>query len=233
MRERDPLLSEVWVHIHASFLFEYKGVFAAPNISFLISIALAFLLTIVCKRNSLEALRLWPLDVKSWLTGNTLMLEKTEGEGRGGWQRMRWLDSITDSMNMNLGKLQEIVKDRGAWHAVVHGVAMSQTQLSKWMTTNNSPWWDGSSAASQSPGPRLFLSGCSLFPRLLPSWAWLKVVPTVFLIQPEGRRREAGLVPLFKSLTLKVHTPILHTSHCPQTTEKLVFYWVFSCLPKN
>ena len=44
---------------------------------------------------------------------------------------MRWLDSITDSMNMNLGKLQEIVKDRGAWHAVVHGVAMSQTQLSK------------------------------------------------------------------------------------------------------
>ena len=59
------------------------------------------------------------------------MLEKTEGEGRGGWQRMRWLDSITDSMNMNLGKLQEIVKDRGAWHAVVHGVAMSQTQLSK------------------------------------------------------------------------------------------------------
>ena len=92
-----------------------RGVFAAPNISFLISIALAFLLTIVCKRNSLEALRLWPLDVKSWLTGNTLMLGKTEGEGRGGWQRMRWLDSITDSMHMNLGKLQEIVKDRGAW----------------------------------------------------------------------------------------------------------------------
>ena len=136
-------------YMHPSCLSS-RGVFAAPNISFLISIALAFLLTIVCKRNSLEALRLWPLDVKSWLTGNTLMLGKTEGEGRGGWQRMRWLDSITGSMHMNLGKLQEIVKDRAAWHAVVHGVAMSRTQLSKWTTTNNSPWCDGSSTQALS-----------------------------------------------------------------------------------
>ena len=136
-------------YMHPSCLSS-RGVFAAPNISFLISIALAFLLTIVCKCNSLEALRLWPLDVKSWLTGNTLMLGKTEGEGRGGWQRMRWLDSITGSMHMNLGKLQEIVKDRAAWHAVVHGVAMSRTQLSKWTTTNNSPWCDGSSTQALS-----------------------------------------------------------------------------------
>ena len=61
-RERDPLLSEVWVPMHASFLFESKGVFAAPNISFLISITLAFLLTLVCKHNSFEPLRLWPPD---------------------------------------------------------------------------------------------------------------------------------------------------------------------------
>ena len=56
-----------------------------------------------------------------------LMLGKTEGRRRRGCQRMRRLDSITDAMNMNLGKLQEMVKDREAWHAVVHGVTKSQT----------------------------------------------------------------------------------------------------------
>ena len=63
----------------------------------------------------------------------SLMLGKIEGRRRGS-QRMRWLDGITDATDMNLGKLREVVRDREAWHAAVHGVSKRQTRLGNWIT---------------------------------------------------------------------------------------------------
>ena len=139
-----------------------------------------------------------------------LMLGKIESKRRREWQRIRWLDSITDSMDMNLSKLWETVEDRGAWRAMVLGAAKSLTWLSHWTTTkdyNTKEWWMTKIHWTESQSSLLSLLLASLEITVASSeTCWIKVRFNLTVQTWESWQRDMPSSPLLQTLAEQLQT---------------------------